>query len=397
MAKSREDYKVLLYCPREGGHHANFAMHVARGFCAIGVNLHWATTATIASSAGLGCARLIELTPRDHLSPAAWLRAQVDDLARLSRICRWDRLVLPSGDGLVQVLGAAESLGISVLPRGTVLEALVLRGGVAYPGSFVQKMKRSASWHLMCEAPMSTRHHLDPVLVDWAASRRPASARWRLMPDPVETSTLIEKGAARRMLNLPIDGVFVGCVGILDERKGIDCLVRGFEAASLPADAHLLLWGMCSREVSELVSALQEKPEYRERVHCSNRWVSDEELRIAICALDVVVAPYPEHVGSASIVLRAIAGQRPVLGSPTPWIARHIERYNAGWLANPMDSDTFAQAIGKSIQAASIWQPSLAAASLMRFNSPDNFMAHWTHDTCNALGISSPFTLIEMT
>jgi glycosyltransferase involved in cell wall biosynthesis len=180
-----------------------------------------------------------------------------------------------------------------------------------------------------------------------------------------------------------------GCVGVLDERKGIHLLVEAFEAAPLPSDARLLLVGTCTPGVKAAVVRLRARPGFAGRVHVVDRWVTDEQMMTALAAMDLVVAAYPGHVGSASIVLRVMAAQRPVLGSPTPWIARHVASYGAGWVSDVDNREAFASDLARAMADAPSWRPSPRVRELLAFNSPENFMAHWTKATAAELG-SSP-------
>jgi Glycosyltransferase len=246
--------------------------------------------------------------------------------------------------------------------------------------------------HFLERAPVTVRYHLDPVFMDWLCVQPPPRVEWRLMPDPVEIPAPLDRQTARTRLGIPVDGVVAGCVGTMDERKGIHLLIDAFGAARLPSDARLLLVGLCTPVVKAAVARLRARPGFAGRVHAFDEWVTDEKMMTAIAAMDLVVAAYPRHVGSASIVLRVMAAERPVLGSPTPWIARHVSRYGAGWVSHVDDRDAFACDLARAMADASSWRPSPRVRELLAFNSPDNFMAHWTSEIVAELGCPAAFT-----
>jgi glycosyltransferase involved in cell wall biosynthesis len=393
-----QDYEVLIYHPLDGGHHPNFARLVATAFMSLGVQVQLATTERAERSPELSGVRVdgrpirfLRLAPRRRSGNFSRLHEQATELRELARIRKWNRIVLPSGDGLLQMVTFLTKLGFPVLPNGLEVEALGLRGGIAYPSPLALRWRRRVSWFLAERAPASVRHHLDPVFIEWLSRRPACGPRWQLMPDPIEPASALDKRSARAHFGLPADDLVVGSVGILDERKGIHLLVEGFGRAALPKDTHLLLVGICSQAVKQRIARLVAQPGFAGRVHLDDRWVADHEMMTALAAMDLAAAVYPAHVGSASIVLRAMAAGRPVLGSPTPWIVRHISGYDAGWVADAEDREAFPVELARAVQAARDWAPSPRVHDLLAFNSPENFMAHWTRSTEVELGCASPF------
>jgi glycosyltransferase involved in cell wall biosynthesis len=387
----RSTYEVLIYCPLDGGHHLNFARLVSAGFSQLGVRPVLATTEKAEMSRELASAGIpILRLPTNHSgSQMASLGQRVEDLRRLVRERHWSRIVLPAGDGLLQVLGLAAESGVRIFRPGLPVEALALRGSVAYPGArMLPHLKHLASWHFLERAPATVRHHLDPVFMDWLRVQPPPRTEWRLMPDPVEIPAPLDRQTARMRLGIPVDGFVVGCVGVLDERKGVHLVVDAFDTAHLASDVRLLLVGMCTPAVKAAVASLRARPGFAGRVHVCDEWVTDEKMMTAIAAMDLVVAAYPGHVGSASIVLRVMAAGRPVLGSPTPWIARHVSSYGAGWVSHVNDREAFASDLARAVVDALSWRPSPRVRELLAFNSPENFMAHWTRATAAELGCS---------
>jgi glycosyltransferase involved in cell wall biosynthesis len=390
------EYEVLIYSPLDCGHHLNFARLVVGGFTRIGVRPTLATTETAERSrelANIGVP-VLRAGTSTRSSRAITLVQQIKDLRRLAGERRWNRIVLPAGDGLLQALALATKGGLRVVPPGTPVEALALRGGVAYPSTPAAKQKRRASLRLMEQAPVPIRHHLDPVFADWARIQPAPRCEWHLMPDPVEAPPPLDRRSARSRLGIPTDGVVVGCVGTLDERKGVHLAIGAFQVAKLPSDVHLLLVGQCAPAVKKAAEELSARAEFSGRVHVRDEWVTDDTMLNAIAAMDLVIAAYPGHVGSASIVLRAMAAERPVLGSATPWMVRHLVGYGAGWLVDVNSAESFASDLVRATSNAPTWRPSSRASALLAFNSPDNFMAHWTLATAIELGCA-PLPQVE--
>ena len=142
---------------------------------------------------------------------------------------------------------------------------------------------------------------------DASAQRRLDLASSAFAPDPVESKPRIDQGVARRRLGVPESGRYLGSVGLMDERKGIDRLITAFANAPLEPDDRLLLVGQSSLAVRDLLEGPMADLVRDGRIVAIDRYVDNEEFSAAISALDVVCTPYPQHIGSASVVIRAAA------------------------------------------------------------------------------------------
>jgi len=60
-------------------------------------------------------------------------------------------------------------------------------------------------------------------------------------------------------------------------------------------------------------------------------FVSDVEMLCAIKSCDAVATLYPGHIGSASIVIRAAAMKKPVIGTNFGWIGYVVQKYGLGY------------------------------------------------------------------
>lgn len=297
-----------------------------------------------------------------------------------------DHLILPYADGLGQILAIRRLTGRLRWPKGMTSEGLFLRGSFAYPTSGIKStLKARASWMLAQLAPMTRLHHLDPLVYQHVQN----SPRWSLMPDPVTPPPLVPKDSARQRLGLPTDGRLIGCGGAIDTRKGGDLLVRAFGSAlpALASNDRLLLAGAHDREIKELLSGPLSQAVRSGRIISLDRFLSEHELNLALQAMDVVATPYPRHVGSASFVIRAAAGQRPVLGSDFGWVGRTVPQFGLGWVCNVSDIEAFAKAIHAALSHAPTWQPSSTAQAFVRFHTPENFAVRWREQLSSRLSV----------
>lgn len=265
------------------------------------------------------------------------------------------------------------------MPRGVQSEALFFRGGFAYPAASVkQRLFRELSWRVAHRSPYTRMHHLDPIVYDWVGARGGKEAeRWRLMPDPVNAPAPMSKGDARRMLGMEEGGRVVGCVGMIDDRKGADLLCRAFARAKLGAEDRLLLVGGHNAVVRGILNGECAELVRSGRIVGIDRFVSQAEMDAAVMAMDLVCTPYPEHIGSASIVIRAAAAGRPVLGSDYGWVERTVRQFGLGWTCAVRDLDAFARALERAMEGAAAWTMSEGARRYVEFQSPENFARCW--------------------
>lgn len=323
--------------------------------------------------------------------PLANARARTAALLHAVRRTGADHVLVPYADGLAQVWGAARAVGAGALPRGVEAEGLIMRGGFAYPrpGTDIGGLVRAAlGRHLIARAPLVQVHFLDPIPFD--AVRRAGgslAARARLMPDPVEPPPPLDRQTARAQLGIPPDGRYIGCAGGIDERKGADRLLRAFADASLGATDRLLLVGRASPGVRRLLETDLAVLVHAGRVISLDRYVSDEELTAGMAAMDLVCTPYPGHVGSASIVIRAAAAGRMVLASDFGWMQYVVPRFGLGRTCDATDAAALAAALPAALDAAAAFRSGAAAAAFAAFHSPANFATAWTARLRERLGL----------
>jgi D-inositol-3-phosphate glycosyltransferase len=196
----------------------------------------------------------------------------------------------------------------------------------------------------------------------------------------------LDRREARISLGLPADGAVIGCVGAINERKGIDCLLRSFAEADLPANSRLLLAGnhdalirnLLKHDFADLVRA--------GRIVSIDRYLSVEELQQSLAAMDLVCTPYMHQIAIASISLRAAAANRPVLAADDGWCGRMVPAFGMGWVSNPRDTQRFADAIRTSLEAAPSWERGEACNKLLEFHNPANFAAIFAERLRERLG-----------
>jgi glycosyltransferase involved in cell wall biosynthesis len=288
--------------------------------------------------------------------------------------------LVPYADGIIQMVGLRHLMGRFSLLPGFELEGLMMRGSFAYNRPAPAEAVRGRVWlTLTGAAPFKVVHHLDPIVIRALEQRSPIlSRRVHLIPDPVERFDAPAKPEARRRLGIGEDGRYIGCVGIMDRRKGIDRLIHAFLAARLGRTDRLLLAGRQESAIRGLLADEAADAVREGRIIVLDRYISDEELRLSIAAMDVVCAPYPPdagHSGSSSIVIHAAGQERPVLGSAF------------GWIGDVTDTGAFASAISESFDAGGEFRMTEGGRRFVEFHRPENFAACFTRRIRERLGL----------
>lgn len=392
--------RVLIFEPDSSGHRLHYVRHIVSAL--LGIDGLEQITVALAADA--------RSTPEfaTHLAdlPAAvqfdtWippigggsLRFALDRLAALRQsidraTAQW--LYVPYADGLSQVIGARRVAMLPGLPRGICTEGLMLRGGFVYPHQTCKAtLAARLSWAAARRAPWTVMHVLDPLVYDRIKRNDPRLAqRCCLMPDPVEVPQSTDRLAARERLEIPTNGRYLAVVGLIDRRKGVDLLLRAFAKAQLCPRDKLLLVGRHEPAIQQLLAEPYVGLVKQGRIISIDRTVSTDELLDAIVACDVMCALYPRHIGSASTVIRAAAAARPTLGHNYGWIGHIVPRFELGWTCDATDPSALSKRLVESLDQAESFSLNESASRYVRFNSVENFQAHWMSAIRHRLGLA---------
>lgn len=308
-------------------------------------------------------------------------------------------VLIPSGDALVQMAFATRLFSSLRVGKDVEYEAMMLRGRFAYEPCVTlrEKLARTLWFASVRRSPFDAIHHMDPIIYQEAIRRAPdLEGRLKVIPDPVDPIEAdITIAEARKRFNLPAEGRIAGCVGVLDLRKGMDLLLWAFarciENGTLSAERdRLLLVGKQDAAVASLLANEMKPLVDRGAIVSISRFVSDVEMSNAITAMDLVVTPYPKHIGSASIVIRAAAQRRPVLASDFGWLGTLVRRLGLGSVCDVLDPAQFAEALPRAFDAATGFQPTELAQRFVSYSAVENFQAHWVQRLARRLGLTPP-------
>src|SRR5690606_7657828 len=147
------------------------------------------------------------------------------------------------------------------------------------------------------------------------------------------------------------------------------------------------LVGAHEKEIKDLLAGPYADLVRAGRIISIDRFVESDELGAALKAMDLVCTPYPRHVGSASIVIRAAAAGRPVVGSRYGWVKWAIERFGLGRTCNVENTDELAAALQAELEQAASFRLTSAAERWLAYHTPENFAATWTARVRERLGL----------
>jgi glycosyltransferase involved in cell wall biosynthesis len=323
------------------------------------------------------------LETRQHRSRGTPLSSSLSKLEAFRvalRNCRPDHVYVPYADGLAQILGAAHTLGANSLPDGVEIEGIVMRGRFAYPSNHWYECLRTFAWLAATRmSPFQVLHQLDPI--PYGAIKKiggKLSDRNRIIPEPVEAIPQLGVTEARRQIGIPTDGRYIVSLGSGDVRKGTHLLLQAFARAKLATNDRLLLMGKLDREIRALVTA-QMGPWIQDgRLIIIDQYLSHEWFCLGLNAADVICAPYPRHVGSSGIVVRAAAIGKPILASDYGWVGAVVPTFGLGGTCPVSNLDRFSNEIRNSLDNAASFRQTDEGYRFVRFHTISNFIAHIT-------------------
>jgi len=324
-------------------------------------------------------------------------RARLDALRAAMDLCDPEHVFIPSGDGLAQLLGMPGSMKRLALKAGVQIEVGMHRGSFAYPSrTLKERVIRGATLRSLTRAPLQRVQFVDVLAYEWLRDRgHPLAARASVLADPVDPVEDVSKSEARRVLGMPEDGRVIGTSGHLDERKGVDRLLRAFRSADLGDSDRLLLAGRPSPGIRELIAGEFADMVSSGRIVAMTRYLTDEELSATLAACDVVCTCHPAHVGLSNICLRAAAAGRPVLSGDYGWFDRVVGGFGLGWTCRVTDERAFSAAIARALDSAGSFEVGDRAQALLAFHSQANARRTFTASLRDRLGLERDDGLID--
>jgi glycosyltransferase involved in cell wall biosynthesis len=388
--------RCLVFEPDATGHRLQHVRHLTDALLSIGCRVLWAlqTNGRERPEFKVHLQSLephvechLRLAPRqnqDLRTPRLRVRELIDTIGDL----RPDWVYVPYADRITQA-AAIEGLlhGGGRLAR-TPIEAQLMRGKYGYPlRSARERLSAAAIRWLTLRNPWRVTHLLDPWILRGLGDSAPAD-RFRLIPEPVEVRSPIDRDEARRRLAIPEGGRYVAMVGALEPRKGIEELLAAFERSTLPADDRVLLVGRATAPIRELLQTRYDQLIRQQRIIVVDRYVTDDELGAAFFAADVVAVTHPRQIGSSGTLVRAAAAERYLLTSDFGWVGWVTQLFGLGSAVDVTNVDALSAALTTSLKRSAAYRRSEAANRFCKYHTVPNQKAHWVREIGHELALS---------
>lgn len=373
---------VVLFEPNHSGHRAVYLAHLIHGLRDLPVRMVLVTTRGARETEGYrtSLASLEKhfeiddsLTPQTG-RPIGIAAYTLRELSAAIRRHDAHHAYLPYGDGVGQVAGLRRALPGVGIPLGCPVEIILHHSQQAYAQP---NLKHRASLALQRFAwkhtPFARIHHVDRLEFEWWRTHRLAPDRAVFIPDPVDAPPQMTHEQAIDKLGLDPGRRYLGTTGRIDTRKGCDLLIAAFMAADLPEDVSLLLVGRQSDEIRYLLNGKYAEALENGKIVAIDRFVEMVELHHALAAMRFVVTSHPRHVGISSIVIRAVACGRPVLGADYGWIDKMVRDFGFGLTCDVHDHAAFTRTLADSFDASTEWEMTPRVQRFVVFHAGQNF------------------------
>jgi glycosyltransferase involved in cell wall biosynthesis len=375
----------LVFEPDVGGHRLQHVRHLADALLEIGCRVSLVLQSDVRQRAEYRVhlqplESHIELHPRLNPRQGNRLgvrRERVEELLESIDDLRADWVYVPYADGITQVATIEQRLHGKGRFSQAPIEAQLMRGRYAYPAhSMRDRVLAAVNRWLTLRNPWHVTHLLDPWVYR-ALDMPPQERRFRLIPEPVEERSPMDRMEARQILKIPIEGRYVAMVGALESHKGIEQLLAAFANAKLTSDDRVLLVGKMAPQIRELVKDRFHELVLRGQIVTADRYVTDEELGAAFYAADVVAVTHPRPTGSSGTLVRAAAAERILLTSNYGWVGWVNDLFELGISVDTSNLKHLSAALEQALERSAGYRRSVQADRFCKFHTIANQKAHW--------------------
>ncbi len=375
---------LMIFDPHERGHYLSYVRYMLQGAaCAERVTLvlqEGVMQSVPYQQQLLSYVNNVEVDPIIQRGSFCNGKQLLEDFRSACGRHKPDHVWVPSGDLLAYHCNLAYALKRWRFPVDVEGECGLIELRFHYPprrwrGYLRNILARS----LLRAGPWVRMHTIDPTVFTWIqAWDRRLVKRFHLVPDPVDDFTPITQECARRSLGIPVNGRYVGSVGVhAIPRKGSELLLEAFARARLGATDRLFLAGPLGDKLQHRLQTEFTQLYQCGRVVILDKYLDDRKLMQALAAMDVVCTPYFDHFGSSAIVLHAAQAGRPILAPHQGWFADMIPRFELGDTENILEVTALAAALEKALERADDFRVSSACQRLLEYSHAKNFARLW--------------------
>ena len=215
---------------------------------------------------------------------------------------------------------------------------------------------------------------VNPMLYEELVKKKGALySKLTLLPDPVPSRIDVSALEARQRLGIPLDGLYVGFVGMMDQRKAIPELLAGFVNSGASKSSRLLLAGRLAHEYQQLINDTYADLVANQTIIVINRHLSNEEIQLGYAAVDVHALLQYRRMNLSANLLKAVAYGKPILVDNCGYTGMMVNRFDLGVACDVNNAESINHALREAIEKAPTFKPSLQANRLVAFHHPDNY------------------------
>lgn len=194
-----------------------------------------------------------------------------------------------------------------------------------------------------------------------------------LLPDPVPPKINITNADARERLGIPVDGVYIGFVGMMDYRKAIPELLSAFVQSKAYENSRLLLAGSLAPEYQKLIEENYAELIEKQRIILINRHLSNEEIQWGYAAIDAQALLQYRRANLSANLLKAVAYGKPILVDNYGYTGMMANRFKLGCTCDVNNISSISAAIIELIEKAKTYKPTEHTNRLIQFHHIDNY------------------------
>jgi glycosyltransferase involved in cell wall biosynthesis len=196
----------------------------------------------------------------------------------------------------------------------------------------------------------------------------------KYLPDPLLfTGENFDHAHSKILLDLPTDALVIGCVGALDERKGVDLLIDAFLHLDDSARIVLALIGRPSAALKNILKDADTRLSPGKQIILREAYLSEVELARYIAAFDLFAALYFSHLGPSSFVLMCASAGTPVISSHDGWIGRTVVEHDLGWRCEDASPDSILATLVVAVMSLRMPVRTPSTPSWLSDHSVDHF------------------------
>ncbi len=219
-----------------------------------------------------------------------------------------------------------------------------------------------------------TLFFVNPVVYESASRQRIlASKTLKLLPDPVLHNLKLNVTQSRLTLGVPVDGIYIGFVGMMDARKAIPELIEAFKASNSGENCRLLLMGQMNQLYFELIEKNYQDLIDHGKVIIVNRHLSTKEVQLGYAAIDIHALLQYRRMNLSANLLKAVVARRMIIADECGYTGMMLKRFNLGEICNVNDSESIKVAINNAKKNLEHFELNSKALKLSEFHHPDNF------------------------